>query len=100
MKSRTVTSSGNLVVLAWWNRVDAGLLGEIKPSTMHVEAAVETSRDAGSIPAASIRRVLVTRLWPKQGPLPTSSGPCAFWPVNKGVSQSRHRPAPPNHVTG
>lgn len=33
------------------------LLGEIKPATMHVEAGAETSRDAGSIPAASTRCV-------------------------------------------
>ena len=33
--------------------VDRGDIGEIKQSTTHVEAYVEISRDAGSIPAAS-----------------------------------------------
>ena len=35
--------------------VDRGDIGEIKQSTTHVEAYVEISRDAGSIPAASTR---------------------------------------------
>ncbi len=49
---------------------------------------------------ASIRRVLATRLCPEQGPLPTGSGLCAFWPINIGVSRSRRIPATRNHVTG
>lgn len=49
----------------------------------------------------SSQRVTATRLWPKQGPLPTGSGPCAFRPIDEGffaVSRPAHAAQPRDEV--
>ena len=59
----------------------------INPLVHSFKSRFDQSEYSSSL--GSIRRVLETCLWPKQVPLPTGSGPRAFWLENKELSRLR-----------